>query len=131
MFDVQMRLADMLTRSSEAVTKAKAMLAQPKITAAMKQELTNLLTGPKEPEAKAAAQQPAKTTEVAPQKQPPPPAEKPLTLTDVQSAISTLYGIVDRADATPTPAQVESVNATAAKFEIVMKRFEAVQIAPR
>src|SRR5207244_10786933 len=62
MFDLQMRLTDILTRSSEAVTKAKAMLAQPKITATMKQQLTILLSGPKEPEA-TAAQQAAKTTE--------------------------------------------------------------------
>ncbi|HEY3053073.1 MAG TPA: hypothetical protein VGK04_06750 [Thermoanaerobaculia bacterium] len=82
--------------------------------------------GPKEPEV-AAAQQPAKTTEVTPQKKPPAQAEKPPTLTDVQSAISTLYGIVDRADTTPTAALVEAINATAAKFETVMKRWEAVQ----
>ena len=104
MFDLEIRLADMLTRSSEAVTKAKALLTQ---RAALKEQLTILLSGPKEPA--------------------PAPAEKPPTLTDVQSAISTLYGIVDRADVAPTPALIDAVNATAAKFDAVMKRWEAVQ----
>ena len=77
MFDLQMRLADMLSRSSEAVTKAKAMIAQASTPKAAKDQLTILLSGPKEPEAAAAAQQPAKTTEVTEQKKPAPPAEKP------------------------------------------------------
>ncbi len=106
------------------MTKAKAMLGQPKISAKLKEQINNVLTGPKEPEAKAAAQRPAKTEEVAPQKQPAPPAEKPPTLTSVQSAVSTLYGAIDRADAAPTRAQIEAVNATATKFDAVMKRWD-------
>ena len=129
MFELQMRLADMLTRSSEAMTKAKAMLGQPKISAKLKEQINNVLTGPKEPEAKAAAQRPAKTEEVAPQKQPAPPAERPPTLTSVQSAVSTLYGAIDRADAAPTRAQIEAVNATAAKFDAVMKRWDLLSAA--
>ena len=112
MFDLQMRLADMLTRSSEAVTKAKAMIADKATRAALKDQLTSVLSGQKEPDVKKA-----------------PPAPKPPTLTDVQGEIATLYGAVDRADATPTSALVEAVNATAAKFETVMKRWEA--LAPR
>ncbi len=110
MFDLQMRLADMLTRSSEAVTKAKAMIADKATRAALKEQLTLVLSGgQKEPDVKSA----------------PAPPPKPPTLTDVQGEIATLYGIVDRADATPTAAIVDAVNATAAKLDAVMKRWEA------
>jgi len=72
--------------------------------------LTLVLSGQKEPEVKKAA-----------------PAPKPPTLTDVQGEISTLYGIVDRADATPTAAIVEAVNAAAAKFDAVMKQWQSLK----
>jgi len=82
MFELEVRLADLLTRSSEAVTKERAV----------------------------AAAQPAKKTEVAP------------TLESVQGDIATLYEQIDRADATPTQAQIDAVNATAAKFDALMNK---------
>jgi hypothetical protein len=99
MFDLEMRLADMLTRSSVAVLQARAMKATP--------ELTTLLSGAKE--------------ETRPR-----PTQEPPTLESVQSDISTLYEQIDRADATPTAAQVNAVDATAAKFDAVMKQWEAL-----
>ena len=92
--------------------KTKAMIADKATRAALKEQLTLVLSGQKEPDVKPAS---------------PPP--KPPTLTDVQGEVATLYGIVDRADATPTAALVDAVNATAAKFDAVMKRWEA--LAPR
>jgi hypothetical protein len=106
MFDLQMRLADMLTRSSEAVTNAKARLARPNITAAEKAQLDAVVSGA----------QPSKKTEAAP----------PPTLTSVQSDVATLYGQIDRADAAPTRAQIDAVNDAAARFETVMKQFGAL-----
>ena len=118
MFDLQTRLADMLTRSSQAVARAKEITGNAKTTAAFKQQVEALLSGA----------QPAKKTEEAPQKQ---QSEKPPTLTDVQSAIATLYGAIERADASPTVAQVKAVNDTAARFEMVMKQWEALQPSAR
>jgi hypothetical protein len=88
------------------------MIADKATRAALKEQLTLVLSGKKEPDVKPAA-----------------PAPKPPTLTDVQGEVATLYGIVDRADTTPTAAIVDAVNATAAKFDTVMKRWEA--LAPR
>lgn len=116
MFDLQMRLAGMLTRSSEAVLQARAMIAKTPSTA-----VSDVLSGPKE-----AAQKPGKTTEVTPQKKAAAPAEKPPTLEGVQGDIATLYEAIDRADTAPTAAQVAAVNAVTAKFEAVMKRWEAL-----
>ncbi|HSP35082.1 MAG TPA: hypothetical protein VLU46_12250, partial [Thermoanaerobaculia bacterium] len=65
-----------------------------------------------------AAAQPAKKTEVTPQRETTPPAP---TLESVQADIATLYEQIDRADATPTQAQIDAVNATAAQFEALMK----------
>jgi hypothetical protein len=115
MFDLQMRLADMLTRSSQAVLRAKAITGDPKTTAAIKQQVEALLSGA----------QPTKKTEETPSKK--PPAEKPPTLSEVQGAVATLYGAIERADATPTAAQVQAVNETSSKFDAVMKQWEALQ----
>lgn len=124
MFDLQMRLADMLTRSSEAVLNARAMAKKgPKD---VNDRVTALLSGAKE-EAKAAANRPAKETEVAPQRQPAAATEKPPTLEAVQGDVASLYDMLDRADAAPTAAQVNAVNATAAKFNTVMQQWEALQ----
>ncbi len=112
MFDLQMRLADMMTRTSEAITQAKALLAKPSTRGKLKEQAEAVLNGPKPPA------KPAK---------PQPPAEKPPTLTSVAGAVGNLYGQIDRADATPTPAQVEAVNATAAQFDTVMKQWEALK----
>jgi hypothetical protein len=105
MFELQMRLADMLTRSSEAVTRAKELKGNAQVEA--------LLSGA----------QPAKKTEETPQK----PSTPPPTLAGVQANIATLYGAIERADATPTAAQVQAVNDTAAKFDTVMKQWESLQ----
>ena len=132
MFDAQIRLAGMLNRSSEAVLKARSINAQldkltnvpagvKKSIAAFRTELTTLLSGPKEPEAKAAAQRPAKTTEVTPQR------EKPPALEDVQGSISTLYETIDRADVAPTAAQMSAISATVAKFDAIIKRWDAIE----
>ena len=130
MFDAEMRLADMLNRSSQAVLKARAMLAQlGKGKEALRTELTTVLSGAKEPEARAAAQRPAKTTEATPQQQPAAPAEPPPTLEGVQGDVASLYEAIQRADAAPTAAQMNAINATAAKFDAIMKRWE--KIAPR
>jgi len=115
MFELQMRLADMLTRSSEAVTKARELAGNKTTSAAVKQQVEAVLSG---------AQPTKKTEETTQQK---PPAEKPPTLSDVQSAVATLYGAIERADATPTAAQVAAFNATAARFESVMRQWEALQ----
>ncbi len=109
MFDLQRRLADMLTKSTEAVLQARAVK---KPSAALKA----LLSG---------AGQPSKKTEAAPQNQTTPPP----TLESVQADIAALYEQIDRADATPTLAQIEAVNATAAKFDAVIKRWQALRPA--
>ncbi len=132
MFDLQTRLAGMLSRSSEAVLKARSMSEQldhlPPSRGSMKRSIdqfrdavTNVLNGPKEPEPNATAHRPAKTTAA--------PAEKPPTLTSVQSDIATLYKAIDQADAAPTAAQAAAVAGTAARFDAVMKRWEAVDRA--
>ena len=113
MFDLEMRLGDMLTRSSEAVLRAREISKTAK--GALLDQVTTVLSGPKQPEAKAAQRQPA------------PPVEKPATLESVQGDISTLYDQLDRADAAPTQAQVDAVNATAAKFDEVIRRWESLQ----
>jgi len=121
MFDLQMRLADMLTRSSGALLEARSAAAQlDKLSGvrggmknsvdAFRKELTEVMSGPKEPSAQAAAQLPAKTTEAATQHEAPKPPEAP-TLTRVQGDASSLYESVDRADAAPTAAQLHPVAA--------------------
>jgi hypothetical protein len=109
MFDLQTRLAGMLTQSSEAVLRAKEISSNAKTSADLKKQVDALLNGPPPP----------KQTAVAP--------EKPPTLSDVQSAVATLYGAIERADATPTAAQVQAVNQTATRFDAVMKQWEALQ----
>jgi len=128
MFDVQMRLADMLNRSSEAVLKARSIDAQldkltnakgnaKKSIAAFKGQISELLNGPKE-DARAAAQKPAKTTATV---------EKPANLSGVQADVAGLYESTDRADAAPTAAQIAAVNATAAKFDAIIKRWNELE----
>jgi hypothetical protein len=138
MFEVETRLAGMLDRSSVALLSARSLQAQ--LTAlgketsatggalaAMQRELTGLLEGTNEEmSAKAAAKRPAKTAEAATQ-QPAPAAAPAVTLSDVQGDLSTLYEMIDRADATPTAAQLAAVSATAVKFDTVMKKWSALE----
>jgi len=126
-FDLEMRLSDMLTRSSDAITKAKAALGQPKISAKRKARIEEVLNGPKPPAARVPAHRPAKRAEATAERKQPPPA-RPVTLTEVQGAVGALYGMLDRADAAPTSAQVEAVNATIAKFNEIMTKWEALRV---
>ena len=139
MFQQEMRLAEMLDRSSTAVLKSKSIVSQldalktknaaaQRVIDEMRDAVNTLLSGPKEEEsAKAAAQRPAKTTEATTQQQKPEVAEKPATLSGVQGDIATLYETVDRADAAPTAAVVAAIDATAAKYETVMKEWSAIE----
>jgi photosystem II stability/assembly factor-like uncharacterized protein len=138
MFEMQTRLAGMLSRSSEALLKAKSVDAQlKKLTArgTVKRSvddfhtaLTDVLSGPaEETSPRSAAQRPAKTTEAAPQRPSAAKAAKPPTLTSVQADVATLYEAIDRADAAPTQAQVEAIEATADGLDAVMKRWSAIE----
>jgi photosystem II stability/assembly factor-like uncharacterized protein len=137
MFDLQMRLADMLTRSSRALLEARSAAAQldrlsgvrggtRNSVEAFRNELTAISSGPKEPPAQAAAQLPAKITEAATQRATPKPPEVP-TLTRVQGDASSLYESIDRADAAPTAAQLHAVDSLTSELDEVMRRWEALR----
>jgi hypothetical protein len=137
MFDVEMRLADMLTRSSRALLEARSAAAQldklsgvrggtKNLVEAFRKELTEITSGPAEPPAKAAAQLPAKTTEAAAQRETPKPPEAP-TLRRVQGDAAALYESIDRADAAPTAAQMHAVDQLTTELEGVMKRWDALR----
>jgi hypothetical protein len=139
-FELEQQLADMLNRSSLALLAAGSINKQlDKLTAvtgstktavaSFKDELTVLLSGPKEEKSpKAAAQRPAKRTEQSTQqKAATPTAENAATLTAVQGDVSTLYEMVGRADAAPTAAQRAAVKATAEKFATVIERWTRLE----
>jgi photosystem II stability/assembly factor-like uncharacterized protein len=115
MFKLQTRLAAMMTRSSEAILRARSIREQlEKLTAlargatgdairALDKKIAAILDGSGEPAA-------------------PKPPEK--NLKSLNNDIYTLYIAVDRADAAPTPAQEKAGSTIEADLSPVMKRWE-------
>jgi photosystem II stability/assembly factor-like uncharacterized protein len=118
-FQLASRLADLLSRSSRAVMTAESEQAQLKAvnpsgtTAdAVKSyatRLSELLVGPKEPDAGAAA------TEAKP------------TLTEVQAHIASLYGELTRADAAPTLAQTTATETAQQVLTSLMGAWQQIE----
>jgi len=112
MFNLETRLASLLTRSSEAAIQARSIREQvDKLQAsgttadaieAFKKKLKTLTGG---------------SGQFA-------PATPELTLNRVNGAVNTLYGEVQRADAAPTAAQVEAAKAAEQDAGTVMKQWE-------
>ncbi|MEO6258751.1 MAG: glycoside hydrolase, partial [Thermoanaerobaculia bacterium] len=147
MFELQTRLAGMLSRSSTAVLKAGSLTRQldrlgevggkvGSLKASMssfREQLTLLLDDPKKVTSEAARETAEETARrvAAPAKSPeqskPPEPKPPVTLSGVESALASLYEMIDRTDATPTAAQVEAVSSTAVQFDDAIKRWDTFE----
>jgi photosystem II stability/assembly factor-like uncharacterized protein len=115
MFNLETRLASLLTSSSEAVIQARSI----------REQLDKLKPGGTAAESIEAFEKKLKTlTQGSGQ---PSPAAPELTLKRVNSTANTLYGDVYRADATPTVAQVEATKTAEQDSATVMKQWEALK----
>jgi photosystem II stability/assembly factor-like uncharacterized protein len=114
MFQVESRLASMMTSSSRALSEARSAHEQLQKLAgqtsapvddavsAFEKKVTAVLGGGEGPRGAAAATP---------------------TLTSVSGAVGALYGEVDRADAMPTSAQRNAMTQTQARFSTLMKQW--------
>ncbi|HET7207469.1 MAG TPA: glycoside hydrolase [Terriglobales bacterium] len=118
-FQLEMRLASMMTPAAEAVMQARSIRDQTQKLAkqatgsvaasikAFEQKLKTLLEGPEEPAQTNTAQAP--------------------TLSDVNSAISTDYSQVTASDAAPTAAQTALANKSEQDLATVMKTWNQLK----
>jgi uncharacterized phage infection (PIP) family protein YhgE len=130
LFAMQTTLADKMTRSSEAVSQARAIQEQLKKLSdsakestkdaieALDKKLSALLEATLAP---APEKPPAPGTTVVP----PAPAES--TLAQVAGNIAALYAEIDRADVAPTPAQDQALVTIERDFAAALKRWEALR----
>ena len=112
MFNLEIRLASVLSSSSEAVIQEESMREQvdklqvsgatAETVAAFKKRLKILTEGSGQPS----------------------PQTPELTLNRVNGAVNTLYGEIYRADATPTIAQVEATKNTEQDATAILKQWE-------
>jgi hypothetical protein len=116
-FQLEMRLASLLTSNSELIIQARSIREQ-------LNKLSEKTTGP----AKEAVQALEKklTTLIQGSKQPSPGSGE-ITLNRVNDAAMTLYGDVDKADATPTAAQVDATKDAEQDAANVTKRWDAIK----
>ena len=117
-FQLATELSAMLSASSEAVQQAKSLRAQLKTLSA--QATGNLK--------EAISQLDAKLQQLAdgPDK-PPAGAAPPPALGSINDDTATLYGLVNGADAAPTPAMVTATRKIAGDFTPLMKTWDAVK----
>ena len=132
MFSLQMRLASLLTNSSEAMTATRSLQEQ-------LDQLSGKATGPAaEAIEKFKPKLDAITAGVAPPAPPPPPTKKgkpappapvvpPVPLKDVNKAAITLYAEVDRADAEPTAAQLNATATAESNTAGLLKLWETLK----
>jgi photosystem II stability/assembly factor-like uncharacterized protein len=130
LFTMQTNLADKMTRSSEAVSQARAVQEQLKKLSdnakestkdaieALDKKLSALLEAAPEP----LPQKPPAPGQVA---VPPAPAES--TLAQVAGNIAALYAEIDRADVAPTPAQDHALVTIERDLAAAMKRWDALR----
>jgi photosystem II stability/assembly factor-like uncharacterized protein len=116
-FDLQVRLASLLTSSTKSVAEARSIREQvkailPQASGSTKDSLQ-------------AFDVKLKTLQDGPDK--PAPGSKELTLSRVNGATDTLYAEVDRADAAPTVAQAAATAGAEHDASIVMKQFEEMK----
>ncbi|MGH9500726.1 MAG: WD40/YVTN/BNR-like repeat-containing protein [Terriglobales bacterium] len=117
MFDLQTRLASLLTQSTHAVVQTRSIREQikallPQASGTVKESLQAL-----DDKIKVVMEGAAK----------PVPGAKEPTLSRVNGAADTLYTEVDRADAAPTAAQATAAQATERDVAIVLKRWEEMK----
>ena len=116
MFELEMRLASLLTNSSEAVSEAHSIEDQLK-------PLSGRATGATADSIAAFG----KKLEALSEGEPTTAATSTPTLNRVNAAVSTLYGAVGMADATPTAAQVEAANSAEQGTATVMKQWNELK----
>ena len=121
LFQLQVQLAEMMTESSEALTQARSANEQlEKISgqasgavtaeiAALEKKITAAIGGAGGPG------RPGRT------------AAPEITLTRVSGEVGGLYGDADRADATPTVAQMSAMTAAEHDYAAAMKQWEALR----
>jgi hypothetical protein len=132
LFAMQATLADRMTRSSEAVSQARAVQEQLK-------KLSDRATGSTKEAIEAFGQKLSALLESAPApvsapEKPPspaaagvPPAPAESTLTQVAGNIAALYAEIDRADVAPTPAQDHALATIERDFAAPIKRWDALR----
>ncbi len=121
LFGLQMRLASLLTTTSEATIATRSLQEQ-------LDHLSGKALGPAadaiekfRPKLKAV------TEGVAPPTTPVAPVATPVSLKDVNAATSTLYTEVDRADAAPTMAQLNATAAAESNASGVLKVWDTLK----
>jgi hypothetical protein len=131
LFAMQKTLADRMTRSSEAVTQARAIREQleklsSRATGSTKdgietldKKLGSLLETP--------APAPVSENPPAPVAAPVPPVPAESTLTQVATNVAALYAQIDRADLAPTPAQDQALVTIERDFASAIKRWESLR----
>jgi photosystem II stability/assembly factor-like uncharacterized protein len=123
LFQMEERLASMMTESSEAVTQARSANDQ-------LQKIASQASGPVASEIAALEKKLTAAMGGAggPGRPGPGRAAVPeATLSRVNGEVSALYGALDRADATPTVVQAAAMIAAEHDFEAAMKQWEALK----
>jgi len=116
MFDLEMRLAALLTGSSQALLEAHSLRDQ-------LNKLSGQASGTNRDSIAAFRKKLQALTEAEPATEESPAP----TLRRVNSAVSTLYGAVGAADATPTAAQVEAAKKVEQDTSSAMKQWEELK----
>jgi hypothetical protein len=125
LFQMQTSLADMMTRSSEAITQARSAHEQ-------LEKASAAATGPTKEAIESLDKKISAVLEVAPApatQKPATPATLEPTLTQVAGNITPLYSEIDRADAAPTPAQSQALATIERDFAFTIKRWDALRSA--
>jgi len=116
--ELEMRLASLLTRSSQAVTEARSVREQ-------LQKISSQASGALAESVKALDE---KIAVVLGKPAPTLGADEPeLSLSRLNSRVGTLYGQVDQVDAIPTTAQTEAAAGTERDLSAVMKQWDELR----
>jgi uncharacterized membrane protein YebE (DUF533 family) len=114
-FQVESRLASMMTQSTHAVMEGRSLHEQlEKLSSTASGALAASI---KELDKKASAVLSGSAGNAGGEP----------TLTSVNGSVTTLYGEVDRADAAPTSAQLEAVTKTEKDFSVVVKQWDELK----
>lgn len=116
-FQLEMRLASLLTSNSELLIQARSIREQ-------LNKLSEKTTGPAKEAVQALEK---KLTTLIQGSEQPSPGSGEITLNRVNDAAMTLYGDVDKADATPTAAQVDATKDAEQDAANVTKRWDAIK----